>query len=279
MYTDFLAFLPNLLAGVLIAYLGFVIAKVASNFVEALGRGLDTLSTRMGLGEKIKLSRLMGQIVFLILFVPILIAALDALRLEAISRPATEMLATLMAAIPQIMAAAIILTVAYVGGRFVMIAISDILENLGANELPHKIGISGLFTAPSTFSRFCGGLAFFFIMLTATVSAVEKLAMPQISSVLSSLLVFAGNVVLGLIILGVGSIIANLAHDALRKTSENEFLASIARFAILGLVRAMGLDAMNIADNIVSMALGLTLGAVAVAVAVSFGLGGKDDAS
>jgi hypothetical protein len=52
----------------------------------------------------------------------------------------------------------------------------------------------------------------------------------------------------------------------------------VARFAILALVLAMGLRAMGIADDIVNLAFGLTLGAVAVAVALSFGLGGREAA-
>jgi hypothetical protein len=43
----------------------------------------------------------------------------------------------------------------------------------------------------------------------------------------------------------------------------------------MGLVIAMGLRAMGIADSIVNMAFGLTLGAVAVAFALAFGLGGR----
>ena len=52
----------------------------------------------------------------------------------------------------------------------------------------------------------------------------------------------------------------------------------IARVAILGLVIAMGLRAMGIADDIVNLAFGLVLGAVAVAVALAFGLGGREAA-
>jgi hypothetical protein len=48
------------------------------------------------------------------------------------------------------------------------------------------------------------------------------------------------------------------------------------RIAILGVVIAMGLRAMGIADDIVNLAFGLTLGAVAVAL--SFGLGGREAA-
>ena len=46
----------------------------------------------------------------------------------------------------------------------------------------------------------------------------------------------------------------------------------------MGLVLAMGLRAMGIADSIVNLAFGLTLGSVAVAFALAFGLGGRQPA-
>src|SRR3546814_3016547 len=55
-------------------------------------------------------------------------------------------------------------------------------------------------------------------------------------------------------------------------------MARIARVAILGLVVAMGLRAMGVADDIVNLAFGLVLGAVAVAIALAFGLGGREAA-
>jgi hypothetical protein len=55
-------------------------------------------------------------------------------------------------------------------------------------------------------------------------------------------------------------------------------VAVVARVAILGLVIAMGLRAMGIADDIVNLAFGLTLGSVAVAFALAFGLGGREAA-
>ena len=73
---------------------------------------------------------------------------------------------------------------------------------------------------------------------------------------------------------------ANVAHGAIKRAdaTHSESLASIARVAILGLVIAMGLRAMGIADDIVNLAFLLTFGAVAVAVALSFGLGGREAA-
>ena len=64
-----------------------------------------------------------------------------------------------------------------------------------------------------------------------------------------------------------------------RSDKGSQFLANIVRVLIMGLVLAMGLKAMGIADSIVNLAFGLTLGAVAVAFALSFGLGGQEAAA
>jgi len=55
-------------------------------------------------------------------------------------------------------------------------------------------------------------------------------------------------------------------------------LARLAQVAIIGVVIAMGLRAMGIANDIVNLAFAFTFGAIAVAVALSFGLGGREAA-
>jgi hypothetical protein len=102
--------------------------------------------------------------------------------------------------------------------------------------------------------------------------------MPQVADLLGTLIEFAGQVVLGLLILALGNLIANVAYRALCETRAGTFIAAVARFAIVGLVLAVGLRAMGIADDIIRLAFGLSLGAVAVAVALSFGLGGREAA-
>ncbi|MBN1556830.1 MAG: mechanosensitive ion channel [Lentisphaerae bacterium] len=277
MFSRFIGALPDIVAALLLGLLGYVLARICANVIQALAAGLDKVLPRLGLPETFSPSKLLGQLVFIVVFVPILVSALDALQIEAVSKPATEMLGTLMAAIPQILAAALILAVAYVVGRFVTQFLGNLLANLGADSLPRRIGLGALFRNTSL-SRTCAGVAFFFIMLAATVSASQKLGFPVLTDIIGQLLVFAGNVVLGLVILGVGTWIANLAYGALSNTSAGGAVAAIARVAIMVLVLAMGLRAMGIAPDIVDTAFLLSLGAVAVAFALSFGLGGREAA-
>lgn len=278
LFNNFVAILPNIIAAILIGLSGYVIAKILSSSIEVVAKGLDGVSEKLGVGEQFSLSKLAGQLLFIIIFIPVLISALDALKIDAISVPATEMLAALLNAVPRILAAALIVGIAFIVGSFVTKILAELLQNLGADQIPEKIGIHEMLADDSSFSKICGRVVFFFIMLAASVSAIEQLAMPQLSNILSDFLIFSGQILLGLVVLAIGNFIANLAYKALSKTVENKGLASIARIAIIGLVLAMGLRAMGIADDIVSLAFGLSLGAVAIAIALSFGLGGREAA-
>ncbi|MCF7837761.1 MAG: mechanosensitive ion channel [Candidatus Marinimicrobia bacterium] len=277
MFSRLVSIVPSIAAALLLGVLGYFVARICGNVVTAVTSGADTLMSRTKLPESFSPSRLLGQLTFIFVWVPILIAALEALQIEAIAGPATEMLATLLAAIPQILAAALILAVAYIVGRFVADFLGTFLANLGVNDLPAKVGMDKLLGSV-TLSQAFAAVALFFIMLAALISAASKLGLALLADILASLLVFGGNVALGLVILGLGAWIAQLAHTALSRTAAKGAVAEIARAAILVLVLAMGLRAMGIAEDIVTLAFLLGLGAIAVAFALSFGLGGRDAA-
>jgi hypothetical protein len=99
-----------------------------------------------------------------------------------------------------------------------------------------------------------------------------------VRDLVSTFIKFGGDVLLGAAILVIGFWLANLAHDAISRASERTGVARIARIAIIGLVIAMGLRAMGIADDIVNLAFALTFGSAAVAFALAFGLGGREAA-
>lgn len=282
MFDKALLMFPNFLAALLIGVLGFIIAKMLSATVQALTAGFDPAVNKIGVGKEFKLSRLLGQLVFIFVFIPLLIAALDALKIEAVSVPATQMLRDLMLAVPNIVGAAIILAVAYFLGRFVSGLVADLLKNMGADQLPEKVHAADFFSEKYTLSRLTGHIILFFIMLAALVSAVEKLGMPLVASRLNQLTAFAGQVLLGIVILAVGAMIADVVYRTLSRSDEPQLIAVVAKYAVIGLVLAVGLRSMGVANSIIELAFGLSLGAIAVAVAMglglSFGLGGREAA-
>jgi len=117
---------------------GWFVARILRDLVQNLlgAVGFDSLGEKAGLTGKVSLSQLTGLLVFIFVFVPALVAALNTLQIEAISAPATEMLGAFMAAIPDIFAAVIILSIAVVLAKFISGLISTLLEGLGANTLP-----------------------------------------------------------------------------------------------------------------------------------------------
>jgi hypothetical protein len=129
-------------------------------------------------------------------------------------------------------------------------------------------------------SALVGIVILFFAMLFATVEAANQLQFSQVRDVVTTFIGFGGNVLLGAMILLVGFWLASLAYTAIQHAgSQNAAgLGRLAQVAIIGLVIAMGLRAMGIADDIVNLAFAFTFGTVAVAVALSFGLGGREAA-
>jgi hypothetical protein len=242
--------------------------------------GADRAGHSAGLDQSVHLSRVAGTLVFIFIFIPTLIAALDALQIEAISKPATEMLGQILNAVPHIVAAGLILVVTYYVARFAAALVSRLLNGMGFDGIPEKVGMENAFSGKLKPSGVVGVVILFFAMLFATVEAANQLQFTQVRDVVTTFIKFGCEVLLGGVILLIGFWLANLAHDAIARTGNENArgLARLVQVAIIGLVVAMGLRAMGIADDIVNLAFGLTLGAVAVAVALSFGLGGREAA-
>ncbi len=278
MVGKFMGFVPNIIGAGIIGFAGYIIATIASEVVGFLGDRLDGYSTKLGLSNDVDLGGILKKVIFVIVFIPLLIMALDTLQMKVISDPFKEMLTTFINAIPNILVAGIIITVFYIGGRFLKGIIKDLLTGLGTDKMAQKLNISGIIGENTSLSGLIANLAFFFFMFTGIVAGVEKLQLPQLSEILNNILELSAQIFFGLAIMAVGNWIAGIAHDALSKTKDNAFMASLARIAVLGLFLAIALRTMGIANDIVNLAFGLTLGSVAVAVALSFGLGGREAA-
>ena len=277
MVAEFTGALPNIIGAGIIIYAGWIIAKLASQLVSvALGKFDEQLIAKTG-NEDIKVSGFGGAIVLFAILLPIIVSALGVLNIPAISDPASAMIVKLMAAVPNIIGAGIILLVAYLVTKFVIHMLNVLLDGMHVNALPEKMGAQSLFSESFTLTRLIGSAIMFFSMLSASTAAINVLGIDVISAIFAKVLEFGGGILVGSIILLIGNFLSSLAYTKLAKTS-SAAIANIARFAILGLVLAMGLKSMGLADNIVNMAFGFTIGSVAIAVAIAFGFGGKDAA-
>ncbi|WP_413772380.1 mechanosensitive ion channel [Psychrobacter sp. FDAARGOS_221] len=283
MLNKAVSFIPNIVGAAIIFFVGLIIAKVVRGIVVNM---VSTLNLQ-GFAEKAGISnerenslpKIAGSLVFLLIIIPTVIAALEKLNIEVISRPATNMLNKISSALPNIFTAAAILVVTYFIMKMVANVIKGILENTTVNALPAKVGLDSAL-GETKVSDLVGHGIIFFSMLFAGIMVADLLGFEAISGIITMFITFGADIILGAIILTIGFWLANLIAGVVERSDQgSKLLANIVRVLIMGLVLAMGLKAMGIADSIVNLAFGLTLGAVAVAFALSFGLGGQEAAA
>ncbi len=285
MLNRVLAFLPNLLGAALILVVGVIVARIVRRLVTDLlsVAGADTLGNRLGLSAGgTQLSDLIGLLVYVLILIPAVTAAMDALGLPAITQPISNMLATFLAALPNIFGAALILGLAYAAGRLISNVLANLLTTLGLNRLPAALGLgSRTMTGTRSLADLVATGVMVAIMLFAGIEAARLLGFATLAALLADFLVLAGQIVLGLIIFAVGLYIANGAYRAIYQSGMERagLLAQVARAAILYLAGAMALRQMGLANEIINLAFGLLLGAIAVAAALAFGLGGREEAA
>lgn len=318
MVNDILSFLPNLLAAAVILFAGWLVARIIRSIVVNLleGLGIDRLGVETGVSGALgqtSLARVIGTIVYILILIPVAIAALNALNIPAISQPAAQMLTNLLEAIPAIFGAFLLLAIAYFVARLVGNFVASILATLGFNRLFQWLGLTpattidvpaprpgpeaprtpdmgtepvepvepAMRTVRMTPSEIAGYLVTVAIMLFAAMEAANLLGFEFLATLIADFIVVAANVLAGLIIFALGLYLASIAERVIRSAggSQANILAPAARIAIIVFSAALALREMGIAESIVNLAFGLLLGAIAVAAALAFGLGGRDIAA
>ena len=292
-----LAFLPNLIAAGVMLAVGWFVARLLQRIVSGLlaGVGVDALADRVGLGGALgnqRLSTLLGLVVYILVFLPIVVAALNALQLEAVTRPVSNMLNTILAAIPNIFAAVLVLAISFVVGRMVASHVTGLLASAGFDSLPARLGLSrspavaqaagtasgAMASTGQRPSSVAGNLVLVGVMLFAAIEASRFLGFTLLADLLAQFLEFAGHILAGLAVFAVALWLSRLAADLVRSSGVQQasMLALAARVSVVVLGGAMALRQMGLANEIVNLAFGLLLGAIALASGLAFGLGGRD---
>ncbi|MFM9853217.1 MAG: mechanosensitive ion channel [Sphingomonadaceae bacterium] len=277
-----MAFIPNIIGAAVIMFVGLVVARIARQLVETSlsTLNLDAWAARGGVDQVTgnnTISKTIATIVFVLIIIPIAIAALQALQISAISDPATQMLQTVLNSIPLIIGAVLLLGIAFFIARWVGGLIEQVLPDLGFDRAVHGMGIFPAETKPSMIVSRIASTA---IMLFFAIEATKMLNFGGISAILNNVLEIGARVVFGSVIIAVGFLLANLIAGIVKSSAQGGSMGPmIVRFAIMGLFAAIGLSQMGIGGPIVEIAFSAIVIAAAVAGALAFGLGGRDAAA
>ncbi|MEL4308028.1 mechanosensitive ion channel [Joostella sp. CR20] len=278
MVTEILSFIPSIIAAFLIAFAGYLLAKFVSNLINLGGSFIDKLVDKTGFKDTETLVNIVQKVVFIIIFVPFLIQAFNALNIKSISEPANNILMKFTDLIGEVLIAGAILVLFIWGGKYLTNLIEDLLKSMKVDSLSEKIQLQKIIGEKQSLAKIVSNVFYFFIVFFGIITAVEILQLDQLTYILNDILTLTGQIIFGLVILAIGNYISLLIYNMISKSNNNTFIAGIVRAASLALFIAIALRTMGIANEIVEIAFTFIMGALAVTIALSYGLGGREAA-
>jgi hypothetical protein len=187
--------------------------------------------------------------------------------------------------LPNVLAMGIIL----LGGCFTAWALGFFIERLlrviGFDHLCDRLGINaallrgGVKTDPS---RLVGRSLYWTVIMLASIAALGALNLAPINQFAQSLLAYIPHLVTATVILLAGYFLSNFVSRAVLIAAVNaglppaRLIATCSRWGLQILAGAMAMEQLGIAQHIVVVGFGITLGGVVLAGAIAFGLGATD---
>lgn len=281
MLGQIFGYLPNIVGAVLIFFVFLILAGVATQTAKAVLIFADPLPQKLKLADTpVNISGIGSSIIGAIVIVVGAIAALEALGVQSISGPATEMLREIAAMLPNIIAAIVILAIFGVIAQFVSSLLGRVLPATGLDAAVTRIGLLSGADSGTTASKVAASLAGFFIVLVGLIAALRALDLPTLTAILGVVLDMAARITFGAVIIFAGVFIARLVSRAIASAGSGatDLAASVVNWLIVILaiilgVSRMGLDPEQggfILDAARILLIGLALGG-----ALAFGWGGR----
>lgn len=279
--NSFVSFVPKVLGAGIIFFVGGMIAKIVRDIVET---SLATVNfdkwANLGGAEAVTgnsaISKTIGTIVFIMIIVPVGIAALDVLSIPSITGPAKEMLEMVLSAVPLIIGASLLLGLGYVIARWVGRMIEEVLPGLGFDRSVEAIGIVPEGRSAAGIIATISQVA---IMLFMAVAATRLLGFPELTNIVETVLEQGASVIFGAVLIAAGVILARVLRGLVATAAGEGVAPALVQWLTVGLFVFIGLKQMNIGGQIVDYAFAAIAVGVAVAFALAVGLGGREAAS
>lgn len=207
---------------------------------------------------------------------------------ELVADPVRQMLAKILAYLPILLGALIILIVGWIIAKLIRRAVDLLLKAVRFDVMANKTGISEILRKGDlriTASQVVSGLVYWLIIIMVLVMTVDALGLPKASDILASLFAYIPKVIAALLVLVVAMFLASFVSEIVRTACGNanvpkpELIASISRWAIIVFAVTIAMEELGIAPLLVGTAFNIILGGIVLALALAFGLGGKDAAA
>jgi hypothetical protein len=282
--TKIVGFLPQVLAAAVLAAIAWAVASVLRVVVANL-LGAFRVDEKLGdkAGDemkKVSLASTLADAVYYLIWLLFLPQIIDALQMEGLS-PVKEMVGQILGFLPSLFGALIIFFLFYVVARIVQRLATNLLAGIGFDRLPEWLGLGTPRSGPGSASAVAGYVILAILLFLGGVQAFKTLGLETVSTLAEELLSGLFNIVVAVVIFGVGLFLSRVAYKAISPTGQgpSALLGNVARIAILIFTGAMALFRAGLASDIVTLAFGAVIVGLALAAALAFGLGGREEAA
>ncbi len=202
-----------------------------------------------------------------------------------IVEPVSQMLTRIMAYLPVLLGALVILIVGWFVAKAIKRIVDWLLKLIRFDALADKAGISEILKKGNleiSAGEVISSLVYWLIVIMVLVMTVDALGLPKASDVLASLFAYVPKVIAALLVLVVAMFLASFVSGIVRTAAGNaslpkpEIFAGVSRWAIIIFAVTISLEQLGIASLLVTATFNIILGGVCLALAIAFGLGGKD---
>ena len=205
-----------------------------------------------------------------------------------IVEPVRQMLTRIMAYLPVLLGALIILIVGWIVAKAIRRLVDWLLKTIRFDALADKAGISEILKKGNlevSAREVVSSIVYWLIIIMVLVMTVDALGMPKSSDILAGLFAYVPKVIAALLVLIVAMFLANFVSGIVRTAAGNanlpkpQILAGVSRWAIIIFAITISLEQLGIAPLLVTATFNIILGGICLALALAFGLGGKDAAA
>jgi hypothetical protein len=203
----------------------------------------------------------------------------------ALLAPVLDLGARVLTLLPNVLAMLIILSLGWALAWGIGLVSERLFRIIGLDRLSNRLGATtallrgGIKTDPSSL---IGRAMYWLVLAFAVISGLTVLNVDPINQFAHSLLAYIPYLLTAAMILISGYLLSNFMGQAVLITAVNAGLppartvAALSRWGIQLVAAAMALEQLGIAQNIVVVGFGITLGGVVLAGAIAFGLGAKE---
>jgi hypothetical protein len=185
--------------------------------------------------------------------------------------------------LPALLGAAVILLTGYFLARQVQHWVDETLKRIDFNRMAHAGGLDEAVVRTGSRLdpvRAMAKLIFWLVMLVVILLASTALGLESINQMFGTMLSFIPTLIAGIVIVILGMIVGEFVRGLILasagQVSGVPTVAKLAKSAVVVISIFMALQQVGVAEDIVTSAFTLILGAVALGVGLAFGLGNRE---